>query len=237
MNQLMDGAAQLVDGASQLANGTLALLDGASQLNSGASALDDGLGQLTNGLDTLSSNNAALQAGAQQVADGVLASANSTLMEGGLIDTPMTWDNYASVIDEVLTMNEKTLAAARKKMVRTVWEQEPSFKASQLDIALYLSATKTNHDLEAALRLMQSYDPSMFSAMLDLSTASAKQTVHDELKYQAENSQDIADVRALKNSLAQIQYFVSSVNQYTNGVATAADGAHSAKDGAAQLAH
>lgn len=84
-------------------------------------------------------------------------------------------------------MNEKTLAAARKKMVRTVWEQEPSFKASQLDIALYLSATKTNHDLEAALRLMQSYDPSMFSAMLDLSTASAKQTVHDELKYQAEN--------------------------------------------------
>ena len=45
---------------------------------------------LTNGLDTLSSNNAALQAGAQQVADGVLASANSTLMEGGLIDTPMT---------------------------------------------------------------------------------------------------------------------------------------------------
>ena len=122
------------------------------------------------------------------MADGVLASANSTLMEGGLIDTPMTWDNYASVIDEVLTMNEKTLAAARKKMVRTVWEQEPSFKDSQLDIALYLSATKTNHDLEAALRLMQSYDPSMFSAMLDLSTASAKQTVHDELKYQAENS-------------------------------------------------
>ena len=229
INDLTDGINQLNDAMSQL-------LDGASQLNSGASALDDGLGQLTTGLDTLSSNNAALQAGAQQVADGVLASANSTLMEGGLIDTPMTWDNYASVIDEVLTMNEKTLAAARKKMVRTVWEQEPSFKDSQLDIALYLSATKTNHDLEAALRLMQSYDPSMFSAMLDLSTASAKQTVHDELKYQAENSQDIADVRALKNSLAQIQYFVSSVNQYTNGVATAADGAHSAKDGAAQLA-
>ena len=236
MSQLMDGASQLEDGVSQLADGTLALLDGASQLNTGAAALNDGLGQLTNGLDTLTSNNDALNSAAQQVADGVLASANSSLMEGGLIDTPMTWDNYQSVIDEVLTMNAKTLAAARKKMVRTIWEQEPSFKDSQLDIALYLSATKTNHDLEAALRLMQSYDPSMFSAMLDLSTASAKQTVHDELKYQAENSQDIADVRALKNSLAQIQYFVSSVNQYTNGVATAADGAHSAKDGAAQLA-
>ena len=236
MSQLLDGASQLEDGTTQLRSGVLALLDGANTLNNGAAALDDGLGQLTNGLDTLSANNSALNSGAQQVADGVLASANKTLKEGGLIDTDMTWDNYAAVIDNILTMNDKTLAAGRRKMVRTIWEQAPSFKDSQLDIALYLSATKTNHDLEAALRLMQSYDPSMFSAMLDLSTASAKQTVHDELKYQAENSQDIADVRALKNSLAQIQYFVSSVNQYTNGVATAADGAHSAKDGAAQLA-
>ena len=237
MSQLMDGAGQLVDGASQLANGTLALLDGASQLNSGASALDSGLGQLTEGLDTLTSNNSALNAGAQQVADGVLDSANKTLMEGGLIDTPMTWDNYESVIDEILTMNDTTLAAARKKMVRTIWEQEPSFKDSQLDLALYLSATKTDHDLEAALRLMQKYDPSMICGLVDLLTnADAKQTVKDELKLQAENSDDIASVRALKTSLSQIQYFVSSVNQYTNGVAAAADGAHSAKDGSAQLA-
>ena len=39
--------------------------------------------QLTDGLDTLTSNNAALNSAAQQVADGVLASANSTLKEGG----------------------------------------------------------------------------------------------------------------------------------------------------------
>ena len=76
-------------------------------MNTGAAALNDGLGQLTNGLDTLTSNNDALNSAAQQVADGVLASANSSLMEGGLIDTPMTWDNYQSVIDEVLTKREK----------------------------------------------------------------------------------------------------------------------------------
>ena len=237
MSQLMDGASQLENGASQLASGTLALLDGASQLNTGAAALDSGLGQLTDGLDTLTSNNSALNAGAQQVADGVLASANKTLKEGGLIDEDMTWDNYESVIDEVLTMNDKTLAAARKKMVRTIWEQAPSFKDSQLDLALYLSATKTDHDLEAALRLMQSYDPSMICGLVQLLTnADAKQIAQDELKLQAENSEDIASVRALKTSLSQIQYFVSSVNQYTNGVAAAADGAHSAKDGSAQLA-
>ena len=237
MSQLMDGASQLVDGTSQLANGVLALLDGANTLNNGATALDDGLGQLTNGLDTLSANNAALNAGAQQVADGVLASANKTLKEGGLIDEDMTWSNYEAVIDNILTMNDKTLAAGRKKMVRTIWEQAPSFKDSQLDLALYLSATKTNHDLEAALKLMQNFDASMLTGALEMVTnADAKNTIHEELKYQIENSQDMADVRALKTSLSQIQFFVSSVNQYTAGVQTAADGAHSAKDGSAQLA-
>ena len=237
MSQLMDGASQLVDGTSQLAGGVLALLDGANTLNNGAAALDDGLGQLTNGLDTLSANNAALNAGAQQVADGVLASANKTLKEGGLIDEDMTWSNYEAVIDNILTMNDKTLAAGRKKMVRTIWEQEPSFKDSQLDLALYLSATKTNHDLEAALKLMQNFDASMLTGALEMVTnADAKNTAKAELKYQVENSQDMADVRALKTSLSQIQFFVSSVNQYTAGVQTAADGAHSAKDGSAQLA-
>ena len=237
MSQLMDGASQLVDGTSQLAGGVLALLDGANTLNNGAAALDDGLGQLTNGLDTLSANNAALNAGAQQVADGVLASANKTLKEGGLIDEDMTWSNYEAVIDNILTMNDKTLAAGRRKIVRTVWEQAPSFKDSQLDLALYLSATKTNHDLEAALKLMQNFDASMLTGALEMVTnADAKNAAKAELKYQVENSQDMADVRALKTSLSQIQFFVSSVNQYTAGVQTAADGAHSAKDGSAQLA-
>ena len=237
MSQLLDGASQLEDGTTQLASGVLALLDGANTLNNGAAALDEGLGQLTNGLDTLSANNSALNSGAQQVADGVLASANKTLKEGGLIDTDMTWDNYAAVIDNILTMNDKTLAAGRRKMVRTIWEQAPSFKDSQLDLALYLSATKTNHDLEAALHLMQNYDPSMLCGLVQLLTSQeAKDTAKAELKYQVENSQDIADVRALKDSLSKIQYFVSSVGQYTAGVQTAADGAHSAKDGSAQLA-
>lgn len=77
----------------------------------------------------------------------------------------------------------------------------------------------------------------MICGLIDLLTsAEAKQTVQDELKLQAENSEDIANVRALKTSLSQIQLFVSSVGQYTGGVAAAADGAHSAKDGSAQLA-
>ena len=226
----------LTDGISQLNDAMQQLLSGASQLMDGVAQLDSGLDQLTEGLDTLTSNNAALTAGAQQVADGVLDSASKTLMEGGLIDTPLTWDNYAAVIDEILTLNDKTLEAGRKKMVRTIWEQAPQFKASQLDLALYLSATKTDSDLEAALRLMQSYSPSMFVAMFQKATdPDARQVIHDELVLQTAQSQDIADVRALKDNLAQIQFFVSSVGQYADGVAAAADGAHAAKDGSTQL--
>ena len=226
----------LTDGISQLNDAMQQLLSGASQLVDGVAQLDSGLDQLTEGLDTLTSNNAALTAGAQQVADGVLDSASKTLMEGGLIDTPLTWDNYAAVIDEILTLNDKTLEAGRKKMVRTIWEQAPQFKASQLDLALYLSATKTDSDLEAALRLMQSYSPSMFVAMFQKATdPDARQVIHDELVLQTAQSQDIADVRALKDNLAQIQFFVSSVGQYADGVAAAADGAHAAKDGSTQL--
>ena len=237
MSQLLDGASQLEDGTSQLASGVLALLDGANTLNNGAAALDEGLGQLTNGLDTLSANNSALNSGAQQVADGVLASANKTLKEGGLIDTDMTWDNYAAVIDNILTMNDKTLAAGRRKMVRTIWEQAPQFKASQLDIALYLAATRTDHDLEAALRLMQSFSPDFIMGWLKkLTDSDARQKIHDELVYQTANSEDMASVRALKENLGQIQFFVSSVGQYADGVAAAADGAHTAKAGSAQLA-
>ena len=230
MDQLLNGASQLKAGAAQLAAGSLALLDGANQL-------DSGLGQLTEGLDTLTSNNGALTSGAQQVADGVLASASQTLMENGLIDEPMTWDNYEAVMDDILSLGDKTLAAGRKKMVRTIWEQAPQFKASQLDIALYLSATKTDHDLEAALRMMQAFSPDFIVGWLQkLTDSDSQQKIHDELVYQTANSDDIASVRALKENLGQIQFFVSSVGQYADGVAAAAQGAHAAKDGSAQLA-
>lgn len=230
MQQLLSGAAQLVDGAGRLASGSVQLLDGANQL-------DSGLGQLVEGLDTLTANNAALTAGARQVADGVLDSASKSLMENGLIDAPMTWDNYNTVLDEVLQLGERTLAAGRKKMVRTIQAQAPQFKAGWLDLALYLSATRTDSDLEAALRLIQSFSPSVLVGWLQKVTdPNAQQVIHDELVLQTEQSDDIASVRELKVNLNSIQFFVSSVGRYADGVAAAAEGAHAAKEGSAQLA-
>ena len=164
------------------------------------------------------------------MADGVLDSANQTLMENGLIDTPMTWDTYEAVMDDILSLGDKTLAAGRRKMVRTIWEQAPQFKASQLDIALYLAATRTDHDLEAALRLMQSFSPDFIVGWLKkLTDSDAQQKIHDELVYQTANSEDMASVRALKENLGQIRLFVSSVGQYAEAWLRPLTVAHAAK--------
>ena len=69
-----------------------------------------------------------------------------------------------------------------------------------------------------------------------LTDSDAQQKIHDELVYQTANSEDMASVRALKENLGQIRFFVSSVGQYADGVAAAAEGAHTAKEGSARLA-
>ena len=159
----------------------------------------------------------------------MLDSANQTLMENGLIDTPMTWDTYEAVIDDILSLGDKTLAAGRRKMVRTIWEQAPQFKASQLDIALYLAATRTDHDLEAALRLMQSFSPDFIMGWLKkLTDSDAQQKIHDELVYQTANSEDMASVRALKENLARSGSSCPASASTPTAWPAAADGAHAA---------
>ena len=69
-----------------------------------------------------------------------------------------------------------------------------------------------------------------------LTDSDAQQKIHDELVYQTANSEDMASVRALKENLGQIRFFVSSVGRYADGVAAAAEGAHAAKEGSARLA-
>jgi putative membrane protein len=236
MAQLMDGAAGLTDGAQQLLDGAAQLNDGTATLLDGAKQLSDGAVSLENGLETLASNNDALCAGAQQIADGVLASANSQLLESGLITAPLTWENYEQVLDEALSINENTLAATRKKMLKTIHASAPSFPDDQLDLALYLAATQTNGDVAAALEKLSS-NPALFvtgAAQMKLD-ANAETLIHDCLVQTAADSQDLADVRALKENLSQIAYFVRSVGQYTDGVAAAADGSVQLADGLGTL--
>ena len=159
----------------------------------------------------------------------------------GLTETVLAYDGIAIIVNpentvEVLTVDR--IASIYKGEI-TNWSEVGGEDA---EIAVFGRDSASGQKdaplqtLEAALRLMQSYSPSMFVAMFQKATdPDAQQVIHDGLVLQTAQSPDIADVRALKDNLAQILFFVSSVGQYADGVAAAADGAHAAKDGGTQL--
>lgn len=116
MDQLLDGSSQLYDGLctlldssndlaagiDKLAAGSKALKDGAGSLNAGASQLQDGANALYQGLSALAGNNAQLNAGAAQVFQTLLATANSQLAAAGVQAPELTIENYAQVLDGVI---------------------------------------------------------------------------------------------------------------------------------------
>lgn len=107
-----------------LFTGADALNSGASQLQEGAAALDTGADTLATGLTTLTGNNEALNQGAVQLFDAVLATANQQLAAAGLeaagLTLPaLTRDNYAEVLQGALDqLDPEALAAQATEAVR-----------------------------------------------------------------------------------------------------------------------
>lgn len=117
MNQLIDGSSELynglatlqeksgemVKGINQLTNGAKQLSEGTGSLDDGAAKLQIGAAKLADGLDTLSSNNTTLNAGAKQVFESMLSMADSQMADAGLTVKKLTIDNYATVLNDVLS--------------------------------------------------------------------------------------------------------------------------------------
>lgn len=126
MAQLMDGANRLYDGLDALAEKSGALSDGigqlaegAGELASGADALASGADRLRQGADSLSAglnaldgNSAALNEGAKQVFDLLLASADRQLAAAGAaLPAQLTAENYAAILDGVIAALPEEAAA------------------------------------------------------------------------------------------------------------------------------
>lgn len=129
-SQIKDGAASLDSGASELSGGAASLDNGVgtfqggvNQLDNGASSLDSGAGQLSNGaysldagvsqlqgyiaelsggLSTISGNSTALKAGAKQVFETLLATADKQIAAAGLTADKLTIDNYQTVLGALI---------------------------------------------------------------------------------------------------------------------------------------
>lgn len=103
LSTLLDKSGELISGIDRLADGAAALRSGAEALSSGAGELAQGAAELTSGLDALSSNSDALNAGSKQVFDTLLQTANSQLAAAGLSVPTLTAENYADVLNGVIS--------------------------------------------------------------------------------------------------------------------------------------
>ena len=122
MNELIDGSSQLyngldtllnksqelISGIDKLADGANQLKNGANDLDSGADKLQSGMSELSNGLDKLASNNDALNGGAKQVFETLLSTAKAQIIAAGIDVPDMTIDNYADVLNEVISSLDET---------------------------------------------------------------------------------------------------------------------------------
>lgn len=115
---LLDKSSELVNGLDQLAVGAAALKDGAQQLEIGLGEISIGAIQLDLGQSQLAGNSGALNSGAQQVFETLLAEAEQQLTASGLSVPALTPDNYAEVLSALAeSLNE---ASVRAQALQTV---------------------------------------------------------------------------------------------------------------------
>lgn len=136
LNTLLEKSGELIAGINKLADGAASLKAGAGKLDSGVADLLSGAGQLSDGLGQLSGNSATLNAGAKQVFDSLLATANTQLAAAGLTVPALTVENYAGVLDGVITslrdeaLEEQVQAAALAKVTAAVNGQRDAITAA-----------------------------------------------------------------------------------------------------------
>lgn len=103
ISELSDGMNQLLMGSSSLYDGLSTLLEKSEELVSGIDQLADGSAALSDGLTLLKENNEALNGGAKQVFEALLLTAETQLQAAGIPVPALTIDNYAIVLDEVIS--------------------------------------------------------------------------------------------------------------------------------------
>lgn len=240
MTKLLDGSSKLYDGLctlltksdelikgiDKLAEGAAKLKAGAGDLDKGAADLSDGAKALAEGLGKLDSNSAALNAGAKQVFNSLLDMANKQIAEAGLTVPTLTIDNYAKVLDNVLAslqeenVRKEAEAVARQTVTEKVLENQGMTKEQ------YEAAVKAGQiPEETQAKIEAAVDARMQSAEVQQGIAEAL----------AKAKAGAASLTALKAQLDDYNTFYTGIGEYTEGVASAKDGADKLNAGSAAL--
>ena len=128
MEELTDAMAQLTGGVESLKNG--------------ADSLDAGAAELSEGLNTLASNNDTLNAGAKQIFDTLLSTANTQLAAAGLNVPTLTVENYAQVLNSIIaSMDENAIYQQAQSQVTAAVEAQRGLIEQQVTVAVQEEVT------------------------------------------------------------------------------------------------
>ena len=215
--ELLDKSGELVKGIDELAAGAKALKSGAESLDAGAGELSDGAGKLTEGLNTLASNNDTLNGGAKQVFETLLSTANTQLAAAGIDIPTLTVENYAQVLNGVIssldetavyeqalekvtaaveaqryTVTSEVTAAVKESVTAEVTAAVEAQVAAQVTEAV--RNTVAEQVINAALHMDKSaYDAAVSAGRIDKTTQDAIEAAIDG---QMQSEQVIAQIKA-----------------------------------------
>lgn len=151
---LLDRSTELIAGIDRLAEGAERLQSGAASLNRGASQLAGGAEELTNGLGTISGKSSELNAGARQVFDALLATAETQLDAAGLTVPKLTIQNYTETLNAVLdSLAPEKIACQAEQQAREKVTQAVNARRDEITAAVCVEVRKAvTEQVTAAVR-------------------------------------------------------------------------------------
>lgn len=236
LTELLDRSGLLIQGVDQLANGAARLASGAGDLSDGAAQMQQGLSQAQAGLGKLRSNSSVLNAGAQQVFDALLATADAQLKAAGLSAEKLTRDNYAKVLDGIAGSLDPT----------AVYDMAYNTALGQVSDAVRAQAPTVRARVEAAIRVRvlegvlaeagldmtaEAYDAAVAAGAIDLETQ-AQISAGVEAQMQSEEIQ----AQIEQNTEAQIQALIDQTMKSPEIQAQINAAVESAKNGSGSIA-
>lgn len=237
LNTLLEKSGELIAGINKLADGAASLKAGAGKLDSGVADLLSGAGQLSDGLGQLSGNSATLNAGAKQVFDSLLATANTQLAAAGLTVPALTVENYAGVLDGVITslrdeaLEEQVQAAALAKVTAAVNGQRDAITAAVTEAV----RAQVQEKVLAAVRANVQTRVLATLGMTDEQYAAGVAAGVVTEEQQAQIAAGLAQAKAGRESIVNLKAQLNSYNEFYTGLTQYTAGVDSAKDGADRL--
>lgn len=244
MDQLLDGSSKLYDGVctlleksgelisgiDQLAAGVQQLKDGADSLDVGAEKLLAGAQQLSEGLDTLNSKRDSLNGGAKQVFETLLSTADSQLKQAGMDVPELTIENYAEVLNNVISSLDKTAAynKALDKVTAQVNANRDTIKAKvteavrqQTEAAVREQVIKqaagiTAEAYEAAVKAGQISQQQQDAIESAIKSNLEKQMNSDEIKKLIADNTELQAEKAVSEAMSS-EEVQSQLNKTTEG--------------------